>query len=260
MANKYDIVIIIPFHNEEKIIGKTAKILYDCFSRHRQNKNWIILLTDSASTDKSALEAETAKEQNPEKIKLLKVTEPGRGLALRQSVKNFPSQLYAYIDTDLPVSPERIDEILEIIEKGKADVIVGNRLGPRPPLRVFITFCHRFLSYFLLGMKLKHPQCGAKFWNNRAAEVIEKCKENGYFLDTEFLARSQSLGLKVSEEKIHWIENRYKERSSSVKLAASSIESFAVLIKLSAELHPFRLIATSALGLIILLAVIKFYA
>ncbi len=260
MASEHDIVIIVPFRNEEKIIGRTARALFEYFNKNQPSKNWIILLADSASTDRSAFEAETASKQNPEKIKLLRVVKPGRGFALRESVKNFPSRLYAYTDTDLPVEPQKIDEIFKIIEKGKADVVVGNRFGPRPPLRIFVTFCHRILSFLLLNMKLKHPQCGAKFWNNRAAKIMEECKEDGYFLDTEFLARSQSLGLKVEEEKIYWIENRYKERGSAVKLIGSSVESFVTLIKLSVELYPLRLTTISALGLIILLAITKLFA
>lgn len=160
----------------------------------------------------------------------------GRGKTVRDGMKLACGKVVGYIDVDLEVSPVFIRQMTEPILRKKADVTIGHRIYnthlstiPRFVLsRGYVELVRR-----VMGLNYHDTEAGYKFFNSKALAEAKKCKDKGWFFDTEVVIRCQRAGLIVEEVPVLFIRNPKKR--STVRLVR---DSFRYLV----NLYRFRMV------------------
>src|SRR3989344_779780 len=223
------IIFLLPVYNEENVLEKSVVSLSEFLKDKFQN--YFIVIANNGSIDKTG---EVAKklEQKDNKIVLLGVNKKGRGAAIKEVVKNFKAEIYAYMDIDLPINLEDLPRILDLIREDKANLVVIKRSGDRPLARRFLTKSMRLLNRLILGIDFSDPQSGVKAFDMNVSKLVLKCVEDTYFLDTEIIKSAKFNNYKVYEHETEWIDSRYKERKTKVNLIKDSREALKALIRI----------------------------
>ncbi len=225
------ITIIVPVYNEEKILEKSIKKL-DKYMRKRY-KDYRIVISDNASTDKTPV---IAKKLENEHIKYLRLKQKGKGLAIMEAAKKFKSDIYGFIDADLPTDLKNIDKAIKLLEK--YDLVVGYRKNLRAPLRRRITSrMYKYIANVILfgnPFKVKDFQAGFKFWRNINIEGLDK----EFFFDTTLIYRAIRQG-----KKIYYLPINYRiDKEGKVKVFKTSLNFFLKLLELRKGMEIFLVI------------------
>lgn len=240
MEQNLKYLFILPIYNEDVVLSQSVNLLTNFLqtSWAGENKSWKIILADNGSTDNTEAQAKLSVSQNPNRVEYLNTTENGRGQALRATVKKYQADIYCYLDIDLPIELQELPKLLEQVDSKQCDIAVGKRTGQRPLLRKILTTSLRQLNFLLFGFQLQDVQSGIKVWNKKSAELMLECRETGFFLDTEFVARSKQDNLKICEVPVNWIERRYPRRISSVQPLQDSYRAIKALWRISNKIYP----------------------
>lgn len=116
--------IIIPAHNEGKSVGKVLADIPWTLVRE-------VVVTDNASTD------ETAKAARDGGATVIHEEKRGYGRACLKAMqyiaeKKVKPDIIVFMDADYSDHPEELKQLIEPIEKGEADLVIGSRaLGRR---------------------------------------------------------------------------------------------------------------------------------
>ena len=228
-----DYVIIIPLYNDAKILRNSVDLLLGVFDSW-DKKAWRIILADNCSSDATETIGREIAQRSNGRISYFYVPQAGKGNALRETIKKINSKFYLYVDSDIPLPPEGIINFFNPLEDGEADLIVGKRIGGRRPWhRRLLTICLAKILYIFFGLKVRDALSGIKAMNKKASDImIERCRENGFFIDGELLTQTKRAGLRIKEVPMQWIEQRYNERKSSVKMVSVSVKALWTLMKI----------------------------
>lgn len=209
-----DCLIIFPTLNENAIIERSVRLVYGAFQK-AGSITWQILVADNGSTDETRSTLTILSAELGDAVGYRYLPERGRGRTIRAVVRDTLAECYLYLDADVPTDPAELVRLVQMAKNGEADVIaVRRRSGTRPLGRRFLTLGARWLSQILFRLPLHDPQAGIKVFRQNAIPILLRCREENYFMDTEFLVRARRAGLQVEEESIAWLEQRYPERRS----------------------------------------------
>lgn len=233
-------IIIIPIYNESRVIGRTIGVLHKfLLSKRSPGVYWEIVVADNASSDGSKEIVAELSNKLSKKVKIgyEYIPQKGRGNAIKQVVKHHKAEYYYYSDVDLPF---KLPDLLKIQSSLKNnDIVVGRRSGKRPTLRKFLTFSYRVISNILFDLRVSDPQCGLKGFNYKvASKLLNRCRQVGYFLDTELLVLGKFKGLKVSEVDITWLESRFSDRPSKISAVKDSFGAIYSLSSIANYIYP----------------------
>jgi glycosyltransferase involved in cell wall biosynthesis len=233
----------IPVYNEEQLLQKNIlKLLRFCQERSYAF-NWRITIIVNGSTDRSLFLARSLAEQESERIKYVNIKEAGKGRAIREHMKQSRADVSFYMDVDLAVSLDNIQDVLEPVLEGECDLVAGSRLLPasqtkRSWRRGVSSRFYNFLANKLLKDGIKDHQCGFKAVKNSVFQSL--CgfiQDDHWFFDTELIAMFAFRGYKIKEIPVHWEENRYDTRKSKVNLFRDSIKFIFKLLGLKIKLN-----------------------
>lgn len=228
----------LPIKNEGKILEKnTLKLLNYCLAQN-YNFAWEIIIAINGSTDNSLIISKKLTKKFKDKINYINYKKPGRGSAIKNSWLNSDADIVLYMDIDMAVSLDNINNLLNPIIKNKTDLAIGSRLLPdskikRSFIREFVSRNCNFFYRLFIGHKISDTQCGFKaIKKNVFYEISPYINDNNWFFDTEVIAFTQFLGYKIKEVPVNWEENRYDKRKSKVNLIKDSFIHFINLINL----------------------------
>jgi glycosyltransferase involved in cell wall biosynthesis len=232
---------VIPVYNEEQLLEKNILKLLNFLKLQKYNFYWQIKIVINGSNDNSADIAQKIS-QKEEKIKCLIIKEKGKGKAIREAIEKSLADYVIYMDIDLAVSLENINDlILEI--KNDYDLIIGSRLLPlsqreRSWIKDLSSKTYIFLSKIILNHNFSDLQCGFKAIRRSCFnKIVDLIEDNGWFFDTEVLIFFQKNKFKIKEIAVNWSENRYEKRKSKIKLFKDSILFISNLIKLKKRFY-----------------------
>ncbi len=187
--------IIIPAFNEESVIGSTIADVAEHFHPFE-----IIVISDG-STDRTD---EIVRQSAARLIRLPQNS--GKGAAVRRGVMEADGDIIAFIDADMPYRPENLDQAIEIVRSGAADIAVGARDLPQSetdrsyPIRRRLA--GRTLSLLIRLFLIKDitdTQCGLKVFRRDAAKsLFAASRLNGFGFDFEVLYLATSWGLCIA--------------------------------------------------------------
>jgi glycosyltransferase involved in cell wall biosynthesis len=200
--------VLVPAHNEEKHIR-------EIILRLKKIKNIKILVVDDGSTDKTS---EIAKKLGVILVKHKKRRGKGEAIktGLKHILKNYPKTKYVVlIDADLQYLPEEVIDILNPLQKNKADLVTGFRDWKKVPLRHRLgNWVWRTSFNLLFGTRFKDTNCGFMGMNIKAIKEIVNSLHGGYILENMIFVKALKSKLRIRQVPITVI---YKKKSGVLR-------------------------------------------
>jgi hypothetical protein len=201
--------IIIPAHNEEKIIEKTLSSVNSVMKKI--NYSYEIIAVDDNSSDSTA--SMMKKLSRDKHIKTVHITSrkkgpTGLGSAVRKGFKHASGDVLIPFMGDLSDDPRDIIKLVKKIEQGN-DIVCGSRfveggkLIDYPPLKLLINrFWNRFFA-FLFWMDVKDISNAFKAYRK---EVIRKVRptSKGFEITAEIALKARIEGFRIAEVPVTW--------------------------------------------------------
>jgi len=246
VQKKFDIVIVIPSINEEAGIGSTISSIKDSLDGKYSFK---VLVVDGSSTDKTV---EIAKSLGAQVIRQRR---NGYGDALQAGFyyvdTRMNSLITVMIDADGTYEPKDITKMVEIILKGEADFVIGNRFAKmdKKAMTRLNKFGNKILSSIarkLLKIKVCDTQCGLRAFRSDLANIFYTTSMGMPFA-TEMLAATTSYHIKIKE-----IPTTYHERIGETKLTPiqDGMRILGTIIRLLRDTRPLALFGLLGIFLI----------
>ena len=186
------VAIIIPAYNEEKIIGQVLDGV-------KKVIDWAVVV-DDGSTDKTA---QIAKDKGVEVLHHL--TNCGQGAALKTGsdwAAQNGADIIVHFDADGQHLAEDIKNLIEPVEKGEADIVLGSRFikASKVPFtkKYFILTPAIFFNWFLTGVKLSDAHNGLRALTAEAWQKIN-LTQAGMAHGTEILSEIKRNNLRYKE-------------------------------------------------------------
>ncbi len=205
--------IIIPAHNESKILEKNIFALYNFLKKQPTDFKWTIIIGENASSD-NTLEIAKKLSKKYKEVKWSHSDIPSRDIVLKKLWTKSNADILAYMDADLSTDISYFPKLVRAIKEGN-DIAIGSRLKKgskvnRPPIRILMSnIYNKFIIPIILPTGVKDAQCGFKAINKKTAkELLPKLGNYNGFLDTEMLAVAHYKKYKIEEIPVRWREDR----------------------------------------------------
>ena len=228
--------IVVPVLNEEKILQKSITTLDEYMAKHLPYR-YQITIVDNGSHD-NTLKIAKSLAQNHQSVRVVRLTERGRGRALKRVWQNSPADILTYMDVDLSTSLDDFLPMIQPLVAGEAGVAIGSRLAKgakttRGLKREFISRCYNNIIKWTSGTKFSDAQCGFKaIRRDVAAKFLPIIKDNEWFFDTELLIKTERAGVPIHEQPVIWIE----DTDSRVKIVKTAVDDLKGLYRVNREL------------------------
>ena len=212
--------IIIPAHNEEKVIGNVISDI-------KKVTDIPIVVVNDGSLDKTSDHAFSAGATI-----LSHSINRGAGAATKTGIeyaKQENADFVITMDADGQHSPSDLPTIIENINSGNYDVVIGSRMIDRknmPLYRRFFNTIGNLFTFFLFGIYVKDTQSGFKAFNKKALKLID-FQSDGYEFCSEVIREIKLKKLKYIEVPIKTIYTKY-----SLSKGQNVSKGLAIIFKL----------------------------
>lgn len=210
MFNK-KLSIIIPCYNEKKTILKILKRVeaVDLSSLNCQKE---IIIVDDYSTDGTR---EILKELEKKYKIIYQQKNQGKGMAIREGIKETSGDIILIQDADLEYEPNDYPALIKPILENKSEVVYGSRILGKNPKRAGLIYYlgGRFLTFLtniLYGTKITdEPTCYKVFKAKILKSIDLKCQ--GFEFCPEVTAKVARKKIKIQEVPIKYYPRTVKE-------------------------------------------------
>lgn len=203
------IVVTIPACNESKNLRKCVDLLLKETSKF--GEEFQIVIAEDGSTDGTDKIAQELERMYGQVIHLHSPHKLGKGLALKRAFNEIDGDIYAFIDCDLATSMRFFPKLINSIREGN-DLALGSRYIngaeiQRDILRDISSKLYNRIIRLLFRDHVYDHQIGFKAFSNRLIkQILNECKSEGWFWDTEILVRSKNNNYKILEFPVEWTE------------------------------------------------------
>jgi glycosyltransferase involved in cell wall biosynthesis len=170
-----------------------------------------VVIADNGSTDHTLQVARQLSERHPA-VRVLHRDEKGRGGALKQAWSESRATVLSYMDVDLASDLAAFPLLIGRLLDGTFDLATGSRLivpssTRRSLKREVISRVYNLLVRRVFHTRFSDAQCGFKAITRTAAmELLPLVEDNGWFLDTELLVVAETLGYRILDLPVRWLE------------------------------------------------------
>lgn len=206
--------ITIPVLNEEDNLDPGLRTTLEFLSRHGLD-DWQLVIADNGSEDDTPRVAAALVEAFPARVRYLRISQRGVGLAIRESWQASRADVVGYMDVDLATDLKHLLEVRDLFTDTDAAVANGSRLLPqsrvigRRPLRTITSRGLNMIMKTVLRCHFTDAMCGFKFF--RRTLVLELLGEipviPDWFVSAELLVRAEWRGIPVKEIAVHWTDS-----------------------------------------------------
>lgn len=183
--------LVIPTLNEEENIVPLVREISKSIK-----KDYEIIFIDDKSTDGTIKEIKKIVNKYPIRV-YLKKGEKGKTQSLLEGFKYAKYEILGMIDADLQYPPSYIPEMLKIIEKNGADIVVTSRKEYKAPiLRRILSFIGRIFIFLLFGLNFD-TQSGLKLFKKSVYENVKITTKNEWTFDLDFLIKAKKQGYRI---------------------------------------------------------------
>lgn len=206
-----NVSIIVPVYNEEKTIG----IVIESLIKHVQSLQEIIIIDDGSKDRTEAICTEYQK--NDERVHYYQQpVNQGKTAALKAGFAKSTGDIVIVQDADLEYDPAEINAVVEPIQNGVADVVLGSRFLVRKTSRS-LYFRHylanhfiTFLSNLFTDLNLTDVEtCYKAFRGEIIRNMIITSQRFGF--EIEVVAKISKLKCRVYEVPISYYGRSYEE-------------------------------------------------
>lgn len=227
------ISIIIPAYNEELTIGKVIKD----FKKQLPDAN--IYVYDNNSTDNTAKIAEEAG------AIVRKEYKQGKGNVIRSSFKEIDSDIYVMVDADDTYPAEVINELIEPVKNGQADMVTGDRLSNGTYKKQMKKISHKFGNNLvkncinlLFDIRLNDIMTGYRVFNKKIVKNMPIMSQE-FELETEMTLFAVDKKYIIKEIPIEYRE-RPNGSKSKIKTLKDGRKVIKTLIKMFRNHKPLK--------------------
>jgi dolichyl-phosphate beta-glucosyltransferase len=202
--------LIIPMKDEASRLAPTIRALHAAGFGTGGTE---LVLVDDGSTDGTADLAEQLLGAHALSGRVVRLPRNiGKGGAIQAGVAVARGDAVAFVDADLSSPPDAIEAAFELVESGKADVVVTTRVHPEAVIPTPPPFGRRYAGKSFnvlirsLGLtELSDTQCGLKAYTAEAARTLyADLRSKRFAFDVEVIARAEQAGLTLLELPIEW--------------------------------------------------------
>lgn len=193
------VTVIIPCHNEEKGIGKVLDSMPFKELRHF-GFDVDVIVVDNNSKDN------TREEVNKRNIRIIHEPTMGKGHALQTGFAAIhPDSKYVVIlDGDNTYKAVEMPRLLEPLQNGFCDVIVGSRIGGKT-IRGSLTTSHRLVNWFFAflvrhfyGANITDCLSGYfAFKRDSFDKLVKHLNSKGFAIEMEMITKMKKLNMDV---------------------------------------------------------------
>lgn len=205
--------VVIPCYNEAETLDACVRQVREIASDRLELE---ILIVDDASTDGSRAVADLLAARHAEVRVVRHEVNQGKGAALRTGFREVTGDYVAVQDADLEYDPRDLVRLLEPLEAGRADVVLGSRYLADRPHRV-LYFWHSLgnrlltvLSNVFTDLYLTDMETCYKVFKREIIQSIE-IEENRFGFEPEIVAKLADRRLRIYEAGIHYSPRTYEE-------------------------------------------------
>jgi len=216
-----DVSLIVPFYNEENVLGSSATAILQYCRIHFSS--YEVIFVDDGSTDGSRVVVNRLckKYGDGGRIRVIGYTQnAGRGQAIRRGMEESTGDRAGYIDCDLEI---RLDYLVVAIERlDTYDIVVASKFVSfskvhTTAIRKISSITYNGIIRTLLGSRVHDHQAGLKFFRRKVIDrLLPITKEKGWLWDTEILYIAQRNNYSIYELPISITYGFRKMRGSFV--------------------------------------------
>lgn len=193
--------IILPVYNNQDVLKKNILYLKNYFDTI--GEEYEIIIVDDGSdigTDVKII----ADSNNC--IYLRNHKNLGKGASVKRGMLDSSGKYRIFTDADIPYENENTGRMIELLKKGKSDVVIGDRTLIKSEYKsgsLLRSLGSKFFSFIVWGItsgKFGDTQCGLKGFTSAASEIIfRRTKINGFAIDAELLYIAAKNNLKIEK-------------------------------------------------------------
>ncbi|HEY4226706.1 MAG TPA: glycosyltransferase family 2 protein [Candidatus Limnocylindrales bacterium] len=186
-----------PAHNEEaNLEGLVAEALETLPSLA---ETFEIVIVDDGSKDATPAMADALAAAHPEVRAVHHPTNLGYGAALRTGFAAARFDHLAFTDGDRQFKVADVGRLIERLQAGRADAVVGFRIRRADPLvRTLYARAYRLANRLFFGLKIRDVDCACKLFTRAALEGVS-VESGGAFFSAELLIKLSARGRRVDE-------------------------------------------------------------
>ncbi len=210
--NRCHLSIVMPAYNEEGQIFdnlmETLRIVESFCDRFE------LVAVDDGSEDATFSEILRAAAKDSRIAALKNETNMGKGYALKAGTESANGEYIAFLDSDLDLPPAQLGSFIRMMEKEKADVVIGSKLHPDsnvdyPLQRQIVSFIYYSIIRCLFHLNIHDTQTGIKLFKaNIIKPVMRAILVKRFAYDIEALVLCKHMGAKIVEHPIELVFQR----------------------------------------------------
>jgi glycosyltransferase involved in cell wall biosynthesis len=232
MANSQSVAFVIPAYNEEGAIADVVSSLQKELAKHHVDTYKIVVVSDG-SKDNTVKFAKAQKNT----VVLDHVINMGAGAATRTGLSYALLQKYdiaVTLDADGQHLPKDVVAVYESIAKGKADIVIGNRLWDKDGMPLIKRVGNKGLSFIttvMYGSNIKDSQSGLRGFNKKALMNVYY-HSNRYAFCSEMIWRAKNADLSITEIPITAVYTDYSTAAGRGQSNWGAIQIVKQMVKL----------------------------
>jgi dolichol-phosphate mannosyltransferase len=152
----------------------------------------------------------------------------GKGMALRTAFDRVEADIYVTIDGDATYDAREMDKLIQPIQDGDADMVIGSRLqgkmehGSISRVNILGNHVFNFLINHLFGGTITDSQSGFRAFHRRVLEGLTLTSQ-GFEIETELTVKTLQRGMTIREIPITYGTRRGTPSKLSALSAGSRI-------------------------------------
>ncbi|MFD1634845.1 flippase-like domain-containing protein [Haloplanus ruber] len=205
-----EVSVVLPAYNEARTIEGTVETTLTTLADFLPPRAFEVIVAEDGCADRTPEIADRLAAADDRVRHVHSDERLGRGGALERAFAAADGETLVYFDTDLATDMRHLEELIQRVHTGEADVATGSRWMPgrvaeRPAKRGIPSRAYNGLVRLFLRSPLRDHQCGFKALNREAFERLHgQVEDEHWFWDTELLIRAQRAGLEVAEFPVEW--------------------------------------------------------
>ena len=205
-----EVSVVLPAYNEADTIESTVTTTLSTLRAFLPAGSFEVIVAEDGCDDRTPAIADRLAADDDRVRHVHSDERLGRGGALERAFAAARGDTLVYFDTDLATDMRHLEELVERVRSGDADVATGSRWLPgevadRPAKRGVPSRVYNGLVRLFLRSSLRDHQCGFKAVSREAFDRLhEDVADDHWFWDTELLIRAQRAGLTVAEFPVAW--------------------------------------------------------
>jgi cellulose synthase/poly-beta-1,6-N-acetylglucosamine synthase-like glycosyltransferase len=200
------ISVILPAYNEERLIYQMIAETHAAVAG--LGRDYEIVAVDDGSSDGTPAEMERAASDFDHVKTVMLAENQGKGNALNRGFQASRLDLVCFLDADLDLHPRQVENLLDVMERTGADVVIGSKRHAESSLdypwyRKLFSTVYYFLILLLFRLPAKDTQTGLKLFRREVlARAFPRIVCKKYTLDLELLVVVSRLGYTIAEAPI----------------------------------------------------------